>query len=191
MVAVSSDWNKLREAVHSCLDNAFDDLVTCVIRMDQNSQRPELTYAAFKMTPYQQEGEAEYIHQDDGNIRQVDRYEIVISLQTYGPDALSAMFDAKRKFRGKSFKEFCYIAFTNAELCASIKSVDSILDITEVIGTTYEQRAQMDLRLSYAQVTIDKGVCGTGLDIKKLEGTLELNRADDDPAPITKDIKII
>ena len=193
-MGVSSDWENLREAVHECLVSAFGDTVTCVIRQDQNGQRPELTYAAYKMNPYEQSGSPEYIYPVSGNIKQIDRYEIVISIQTYGRDAMSAMFDVRRKLKTKSFKDACYIAFCEAGLNASLLDATDILDVTQVIGTTFEQRAQMDLRLAYAQVTEDVGQdCkNPGLAVEKMVIGGNLERADDDPNPIeTKQITVI
>ena len=48
-MAVSSDWQNLRNAVWECMDNAFKDLVTCVIWLDEDGQRPEPTYASIKI----------------------------------------------------------------------------------------------------------------------------------------------
>lgn len=174
-MAGSKFVSKIRKSVYGMIVKGFGDSLDTVIRADGDGQRPSELYATYKVSITEDDGLSEIRYQKDGNIHQYDRFFINVSVQAYGKGAMDAMHDLRTRLKSKSFKDQCAIDFRDAELCAVILDTGSITDLAELLESTFDERAQMDLRLSLTQVTIDCGQDEKGLAIKKISfgGTLQ------------------
>lgn len=152
----------IRTAVQSFIvDNTtLDD--SKVIRANQNSPRPNLSYITYLVTPTRKSEHANIgSPNDDGDALIENEKSITVSVQCFGEDA----FDILEGLRGSLDKVTVRDALRAAGI-PYIRTLNGVNDLTETVGTKFEGRAGIDLEFR----TVDTVTDAVGV-IESVEGT--------------------
>lgn len=151
---------ELKFAIYEWLSS---ELGITVIYADQNAPRPDKPYATIRIISENKlGGNDEGATVDDDGIQSFcGQREAAVSLNIYGEDAFDSMKLALNSLSKPSILEDF---FYNDDI--AILNKGDILNLTDVLETEFEERAQMDLLVGYAEEYTD--------DVGYIE-TVELN----------------
>ena len=152
-----------------------------IMWMDQDAPRPETLYVTLKITPIELTDRDSYENQPDGSIKQTTRKSFDLSVQTYRMGALDLIEEIRKSLRKKSYVDEFYRFMGEDNACFSIGDVNNIVDLTGLVETNFEERAQFIIKINASESFIDNGFkdCGLGAkfpvnikgSIKKENGT--------------------
>lgn len=122
-----------------------------VIRRDQNGGLPDRTFVTAKITTDAREGQPFVGKIDDEGVIKVQQGAILtLTMQVFGPGALE-IAQAIRNSTGKPSVQ----AFLRANGLCYVRTLSGPTDITTIVGTSFEERASIDVQLRTNMVVLD------------------------------------
>ena len=153
----------MMQAVKDWLNTYKNSAITEVIEADQNAPRPELPFITVKELA-RVEDENAYVSEpsDDGLAEVFQNQTATFSIQCFGDGAMSFMQELKTSLDKPSVH-----LFLRQRGAIYVRLVGGLTDISEVLGTKFEKRANMDLEFRQGIETQDdigliERVIGTG-----------------------------
>lgn len=157
MFTIIRDW----AIANTNQDSEAGDVVT-VIEANQNAPRPARPYITILVTSTRQK-EFSYIGAPDENgdaVIENDEF-CMVSIQCFGTGSKTIMANLRQTLEKVSVKDYF-----RELLLPFIAVTDGVNDLTETVGTQFEERAGMDLEFrTVAVVTDNVGV------VQSVEGT--------------------
>lgn len=182
-------YQNLRKGLWRSFNIFSRDCVSEVIWTDQDGGQPKGTYLTLNIDINEDEENPEFHPNADGNIRSVFRNTITMKLQTYGIDAASAMSTIRRRLQMASWKQLAEIELIDLGVCAGLYDVLPIINVSELVDTSVQERRSMDVLYRFTEEIIDDGECGEGMAITKINIRSDLKIGDQ--TIVTKESEII
>jgi len=127
-----------------------------VIFRDQDGKQPSVPYVTIKVTSSSREGQADVMHEvsDEGVVTIKQGMLFTLSVQTYGDDILGIMNDLRSSLNKWSVQN----ALRQNGICY-VQVLSEPSDISAITGTTWQQRATMDVQFrTDVSITDDVGI---------------------------------
>lgn len=188
------NYEKLKEAIYRCLSSITEKTNRQLIRSDQDGHRPNPPFATYRfdINAINDFNEERY-NFSDASIKNISRSEITVSLQFFGNGSYSHLSNARGTMRLQSFRDRWKNEFNTLGVCIDFKDTGDITNLTQVLSTNFEERAQMDIVFSMTDAIIDEGYCEENLNynINKFNVVGEIKKHNADDEPIIKEFTII
>ncbi len=143
----------IKSSLFNWLNTEFGGGLTPIFAR-QNSPRPQKPYATIQLQSLSMMGQDELRSIDDSGIATIGgQRKMTIDLNIYGPDALGLMHQAQSSLSKQSVLD----AFYESEI--AIWNVGDAKDLTALLETNWEERAQMDVFIGFANnINDDLGI---------------------------------
>jgi hypothetical protein len=170
---------EIENAVRDWVIANMHESVEGVIIANQNAPRPKRPYITiFVSSTVQKEHSNVGAPNGSGVARIENETACMVSLQAFGVGAKTILYD----LRG-SLEKVTVLQSLRSSGIPFIRVLNGVTDITEVVGTQYEERASMDLEFrAVASVTDDLGV------IESVSGTATHERGSNSSTTLNYEI---
>lgn len=152
------DLDKVYDVLWEVLSTEFS---LQVIRANQAGERPQGLYATLLLNPgpaFSGIDEERFSSDVDDNLQvtTTGQRELTLSLNLYGPSALVKMSQIQTRMQTRSFKENLFLTAQGQNFGLYLVSALSSQDLSELLQSEYEKRAQMDVSLRTTSAIVEQ-----------------------------------
>jgi len=187
-------YEKFQEGLWRTLSEKTSECDRPLIWSDQDGPRPDGPFSTIKILTFSSSEDDEEIYNfQEGTIQNISRITSTVSVQFYGENSFSDMHEFKKQIRVRSFLHEMYVAFKELGISVDFALSNNIQNLSQVLGTNFEDRANIDLVFYLVDEIIDIGYNGEGgsYEVSELEITGDFANTEGNTNKITTVTKII